>query len=120
MCRSDGWIGVSSTRTSASPWAKGGVGISANFNTLFGSPVSVKKHVTLFADVPQPLMNAAGGFGWDEPDIASDLLSTWKALRVSHDEHKGQRRHGPNARVSHEEFSIRPLLRLLLHSCREF
>src|SRR6202051_2513972 len=39
MCRSDGLIGLSSTRTSASPGAKGGVGISARFNTLFGSPV---------------------------------------------------------------------------------
>src|SRR5882724_5394693 len=42
MCRSDGLIGVSSTRTSASPGAKGGVGISASFNTLFGSPISRK------------------------------------------------------------------------------
>src|SRR5580704_2007008 len=42
MCRSDGLIGLSSTRTSASPGAKGGVGISASFNTLFSSPVSVK------------------------------------------------------------------------------
>src|ERR1700730_14897979 len=42
MCRSDGLIGLSSTRTSASPGAKGGVGISASFNTLFGSPVSRK------------------------------------------------------------------------------
>ena len=42
MCRSDGLIGLSSTRTSASPGAKGGVGISAKFNTLFGSPVSRK------------------------------------------------------------------------------
>src|SRR4029453_6661076 len=42
MCRSDGLIGLSSTRTSASPGAKGGVGISATFNTLFGSPVSRK------------------------------------------------------------------------------
>src|SRR5262245_12571131 len=42
MCRSDGLIGLSSTRTSASPRAKGGVGISASFNTLFGSPVSRK------------------------------------------------------------------------------
>jgi len=30
------------TRTSTSPGAKGGVGISARFNTLFGSPVSRK------------------------------------------------------------------------------
>src|SRR5262245_5977393 len=42
MCRSDGWIGLSSTRTSASPRAKGGVGISASFNTPLGSPVSRK------------------------------------------------------------------------------
>src|SRR6266478_9650969 len=42
MCRSDGLIGLSSTRTSASPGAKGGVGISSSFNTLFGSPVSRK------------------------------------------------------------------------------
>src|SRR5262249_23854708 len=42
MCRSDGLIGLSSTRTSASPEAKGGVGSSASFNTLFGSPVSRK------------------------------------------------------------------------------
>src|ERR1700724_3855038 len=42
MCRSDALIGLSSTRTSASPGAKGGVGISASFNTLFGSPVSRK------------------------------------------------------------------------------
>src|ERR1700738_4884934 len=42
MCRSDGLIGLSSTRTSASPGAKGGLGISASFNTLFGSPVSRK------------------------------------------------------------------------------
>src|SRR5947209_1401300 len=42
MCRSDGLIGLSSTRTSASPGAKGGVGISASFNTPFGSPVSRK------------------------------------------------------------------------------
>src|SRR6266478_7129889 len=42
MCRSDGLIGLSSTRTSASPVAKGGVGISASCNTLFGSPVSRK------------------------------------------------------------------------------
>src|SRR6202045_5029924 len=42
MCRSDALIGLSSTRTSASPEAKGGVGISASFNTLFGSPVSRK------------------------------------------------------------------------------
>src|SRR2546422_4887842 len=42
MCRSDGLIGLSSTRTSASPGAKGGVGISASCNTLFGSPVSRK------------------------------------------------------------------------------
>src|SRR5215471_1475574 len=42
MYRSDGLIGLSSTRTSASPGAKGGVGISASFNTLFGSPVSRK------------------------------------------------------------------------------
>ena len=38
----DGLIGLSSTRTSASPGAKGGVGISSSFNTLFGSPVSRK------------------------------------------------------------------------------
>src|SRR6476469_3193631 len=42
MCKSDALIGLSSTRTSASPGDKGGVGISANFNTLFGSPVSRK------------------------------------------------------------------------------
>src|SRR6201997_2661340 len=42
MCRSDALIGLSSTRTSASPGVKGGVGISAIFNTLFGSPVSRK------------------------------------------------------------------------------
>src|ERR1700731_2990699 len=42
MCRSDGLIGLSSTRTSASPGAKGGGGISSSFNTLFGSPVSRK------------------------------------------------------------------------------
>src|SRR5262245_6708773 len=42
MCRSDALIGLSSTRTSASPEAKGGVGISSSFNTLFGSPVSRK------------------------------------------------------------------------------
>src|SRR5215470_3182257 len=42
MCRSDGLIGLSSTRTSASPGAKGGVGISASFNTPSGSPVSLK------------------------------------------------------------------------------
>src|SRR5438552_9542573 len=42
MCRSDGLIGLTSTRTSASPGAKGRVGISASFNTLFGSPVSRK------------------------------------------------------------------------------
>src|SRR5580765_521832 len=42
MCRSDGLIGLSSTRTSASPGAKGGVGISMSFNTLVGSPVSRK------------------------------------------------------------------------------
>src|ERR1700730_3380535 len=42
MCRSDALIGLSSTRTSASPGAKGGVGTSASFNTLFGSPVSRK------------------------------------------------------------------------------
>src|SRR6516165_1335061 len=42
MCRSDALIGLSSTRTSASPGAKGGVGISASCNTLFGSPVSRK------------------------------------------------------------------------------
>src|SRR5215469_3968749 len=53
MCRSDGWIGLSSTRTSASPWAKGGVGISASFNTLFGSPVSLK--INALIDTPWPL-----------------------------------------------------------------
>src|SRR5262245_53391134 len=42
MCRSDGLIGLNSTRTSASPGAKGGVGISASSNTLLGSPVSRK------------------------------------------------------------------------------
>src|SRR5580700_777251 len=42
MCKSDALIGLSSTRTSASPGAKGGVGISASFNTFFGSPVSLK------------------------------------------------------------------------------
>src|SRR6516165_7203848 len=42
MCRSDGWIGLSSIRTSASPGANCGVGISASCNTLFGSPVSRK------------------------------------------------------------------------------
>src|ERR1700753_583607 len=42
MCRSDGLIGLSSTRTSASPGAKGAVGISASFNMLLGSPVSRK------------------------------------------------------------------------------
>src|SRR5437660_10847127 len=42
MCRSDALIGLSSTRTSASPGAKGGVGISASFNMPFGSPVSRK------------------------------------------------------------------------------
>src|SRR4051794_19244649 len=42
MCRSDGLIGLSSTRTSASPGTKGGVAISANFKMLFGSPVSRK------------------------------------------------------------------------------
>src|SRR6185295_9681869 len=42
MCRSDGLIGLSNTRRSASPGAKGGVGISVSFNTLFGSPVSRK------------------------------------------------------------------------------
>src|SRR6476646_9440520 len=42
MCKSDALLGLSSTRTSASPGAKGGVGISASFNTLFGSPVSRK------------------------------------------------------------------------------
>jgi len=53
MCRSDGWIGVSSTRTSASPWAKGGVGISVSFNTRFGSPVSVK--INALIDTPWAL-----------------------------------------------------------------
>src|ERR1041384_4630851 len=42
MCRSDALIGLSSTRTSASPGAKGGVGISASCNTILGSPVSRK------------------------------------------------------------------------------
>src|SRR5215813_13442141 len=42
MCRSDGLIGLSSTRTSASPGVKGGVGISVSFKTPFGSPVSRK------------------------------------------------------------------------------
>src|SRR5215510_8832892 len=42
MCRSEGLIGLSITRTSASPAAKGGGGISASCNTLFGSPVSRK------------------------------------------------------------------------------
>src|ERR1700676_4031275 len=42
MCRSDALIGHSSTRTSASPGAKDGGGISSSFNTLFGSPVSRK------------------------------------------------------------------------------
>src|SRR6516162_7176699 len=42
MCRSDGLIGLNSTRTSASPGANSGVGISASFITLFGSPVSRK------------------------------------------------------------------------------
>src|SRR5690242_13449309 len=42
MCKSDALIGLSSTRTSASPAAKGGVGTSSSFNTLFGSPVSRK------------------------------------------------------------------------------
>src|SRR5215831_20464430 len=53
MCRSDGWIGLSSTRTSASPWATGGVGISASFNTLFGSPVSLK--INALIDTPWAL-----------------------------------------------------------------
>ncbi len=43
MCRSDGLIGLSSTRTSPSPAAKGGVGISASFNTLFGSRKSFRE-----------------------------------------------------------------------------
>src|SRR5580704_6266389 len=42
MCKSDALIGLSSTRTSASPGAKLGVGISASFNMPFGSPVSRK------------------------------------------------------------------------------
>src|SRR5258708_25042597 len=42
MCKSDALIGLSSTRTSASPGAKVGGGISSSFNTLFGSPVSRK------------------------------------------------------------------------------
>src|ERR1700733_3352630 len=45
MCRSDALIGLNSTRTSASPGAKDGVGISSSFNTLFGSPVSRKINV---------------------------------------------------------------------------
>jgi hypothetical protein len=51
MCRSDALIGLSSTRTSASPGAKGGVGISSSFNTLFGSPVSRK--IKAFIDTSQ-------------------------------------------------------------------
>src|SRR6185295_19964138 len=50
MCRSDGLIGLSNTRRSASPGAKGGVGISASCNTLFGSPVSPK--INAFINTP--------------------------------------------------------------------
>jgi hypothetical protein len=49
MCKSDALIGLNNTRTSASPGAKGGVGISSSFNTLFGSPVSRK--INAFIDI---------------------------------------------------------------------
>src|SRR3954463_12536138 len=51
MCRSDALIGLISTRTSASPEAKDGIGTSSNFNTLVGSPVSRK--INAFITIPR-------------------------------------------------------------------
>jgi len=42
LCRSDGGSGQQHSGRRASPWAKGGVGISVSFNTRSVSPVSVK------------------------------------------------------------------------------
>src|SRR5215470_14718112 len=83
MCRSDGWIGLSSTRTSASPWAKGGVGISASFNTLFGSPVSLK--INALIDTPWAFSRRAGcsrtsGTRSRSGDEEKHLRRTWEML----------------------------------------
>ena len=61
MCRSDALIGLSDTRTSASPSAKGGVGISASSKTLFGSPVSRK--ISAFSNASGLSFSGGGGAG---------------------------------------------------------
>src|SRR5215831_9629015 len=83
MCRSDGLIGLSSTRTSASPGAKGGVGISASFNTLFGSPASLK--INALIDTPWAFRRRAGcsttsGTRSRAGDEEKHLRRTWEML----------------------------------------
>src|ERR1700682_682459 len=91
MCRSDGWIGLSSTRTSASPAATGGVGISASFTTLFGSPVSRKINAFINTSwvfrrrlIPAGCSTTPGtrsGAG----DEGEHLGRSWEMLRIVYD-----------------------------------
>lgn len=49
-----------------------------------------KQAVTLFTNVSQPRSFSAGIFFWNQSEIASNLLPTWKSLRIADDPYEGQ------------------------------
>jgi hypothetical protein len=62
-------------------------------------------------------MNATRRFYRNQPNIASDLLSTSKPFRVPNNEHKGESRNRPDSGMGHQKSNLRSLLRFLLNRC---
>src|SRR5216684_2628665 len=71
----------------------------------------------LLADVPEPLLAATGVLAGDHPHVVADLLATMKAAGSSNDQHVGERRKWPHARMRHQPQRLGPFPSFLLRGC---
>src|SRR5258708_20409417 len=74
--------------------------------------------IALLADVSQPLMVSTGVFTGNQPNVAADLLATWKTFPSSNDQHEGDCRKRAHAGMRHHPQHFSPLLPFLLDGSR--
>src|SRR6266446_8093121 len=73
--------------------------------------------IALLADVSQPLMVSTGVFTGNQPNVAADLLATWKTFPSSNDQHEGECRKRTHARMRHQSLRRGSLPSFPLDSC---
>ena len=73
--------------------------------------------VALLADVPQPLLAAAGVLTGNHPHVRANLLAAVETLRSSDDQHVGQCRKRAHPRMGHQPYHLGSFLGFLLDGC---